>query len=67
MDGANTSRPEPARVYPARDATDRWIVEAPATSAAPDQPPTQFTGPHAQDLALRYAYEHYGSARFFPF
>jgi hypothetical protein len=55
---------EPARVYPAPDAPGRWIVEAPATAAAA---PMLFSGPNAQKLALRYAYEAFGRARFFPF
>jgi hypothetical protein len=29
--------------------------------------PVQFNGPNALTLALRYAYEEFGSARFFPF
>jgi hypothetical protein len=58
---------EPARVYPAPEVRDRWIVEAPVTTAARRQEPHFFTGPNAQNLALRYAYEEFGSARFFPF
>ena len=54
---------EPARVYPAPDTDGCWLVEAPATTAAP----RRFSGPNAQKLALRYAYEAFGSARFFPF
>lgn len=56
---------EPARVYPAPDADGCWLVEAPAAACAP--PPLRFSGPNAQKLALRYAYEAFGSARFFPF
>lgn len=58
---------EPARVYPAAGARGRWIVEAPVMTAAPRQAPHCFTGPNAQSRALRYAYEAFGSARFFPF
>jgi hypothetical protein len=54
-------------VYPAPDHTGRWIVEAPAASSEQEHASTQFSGPHAMDLALRYAYEQFGSARFFPF
>jgi hypothetical protein len=57
---------EPARVYPAPDSDGCWIVEAPVI-AAPAREPLLFTGPNAQKLALRYAYEEFGSARFFPF
>jgi len=41
------------------------MVEAPAAAAAPA--PLLFSGPNAQKLALRYAYEAFGAARFFPF
>lgn len=58
---------EPARVYPAAEVQDRWIVEAPVTTAAPREKPHFFTGPNAQSRALKYAYEAFGSARFFPF
>jgi hypothetical protein len=62
---------EPARVYPAPDTDGCWLVEAPATAAAPATAvapaPLLFSGPNAQKLALRYAYEAFGSARFFPF
>jgi len=34
---------------------------------APAPAPLLFSGPNAQKLALRYAYEAFGSARFFPF
>ena len=56
---------EPARVYPAPDADGCWMVEAPAEAAAPE--PILFSGPNAQRRALRYAYEAFGCARFFPF
>jgi hypothetical protein len=60
-------RSEPAKVYPSPDTEDQWIVEAPpaASHAEPEQ--VQFTGPNAMNQALRYAYEAFGSARFFPF
>jgi len=41
-------------------------VQAPAVTA-PAPAPLLFSGPNAQKLALRYAYEAFGSARFFPF
>ena len=56
---------EPARVYPAPDAADCWMVEAPAAASA--AAPMLFSGPNAQKLALCYAYEAFGCARFFPF
>jgi hypothetical protein len=52
-------------VYPAPDAADCWMVEAPAAPSAPA--PMLFCGPNAQNLALRYAYEAFGCARYFPF
>ncbi len=59
---------QPPRVYPAPDATDRWIVEPPPTDPTEADPESvTFTGPNALNLALRYAYEEFGSARFFPF
>jgi hypothetical protein len=63
-----TPRPsEPARVYPSPGRPDRWVVEAPAAANAAAREPVVFNGPNAQSLALRYAYEAFGSARFFPF
>jgi hypothetical protein len=56
---------EPARVYPAPDTDGCWLVDAPAAAAA--SAPLRFSGPNAQKQALRYAYEAFGSARFFPF
>jgi hypothetical protein len=56
---------EPARVYPSPEAAGCWMVEAPAAAAEPR--PMQFSGPNAQKQALQYAYEAFGSARFFPF
>jgi hypothetical protein len=66
---ADTIQPrvqEPARVYPAPDADGCWLVEAPTAAAAAPEP-LLFSGPNAQKMALRYAYEAFGSARFFPF
>jgi hypothetical protein len=61
------SRTEPAKVYPSPESQDRWIVEAPDQAPAPERKPVHFSGPNAVNLALRYAYEEFGSARFFPF
>jgi len=60
-------RTEPAKVYASPESQDRWIVEAPGQAPAPDREPVHFSGPNAVNLALRYAYEEFGSARFFPF
>ncbi len=60
---------EPAKVYPATGQADCWVVESPPPRSTSQQPlpTTQFTGTNARTLALRYAYETFGSARFFPF
>lgn len=54
-DGAS----EPASVYPAAQG---WVVAPPGTAED-----VRFDGPNARDHALRYAYEAFGGARFFPF
>lgn len=61
------TRSEPAKVYPFPGVEDRWIVEGPPAAPNPAREPVQFSGPNAVNLALRYAYEEFGSARFFPF
>jgi hypothetical protein len=54
-----------SKVYRDKE-TDCWIVEPPRNMAhAVDK--LVFTGPRAQQLALTYAYETYGNARFFPY
>ena len=60
METKPLSRLEPARVYPAPEADGRWIVEV-------TERQVQFRGPNALVLALRFAYEETGGARFFPF
>jgi hypothetical protein len=63
-----STRLEPAKVYPSPGLQDHWIVEAPRRlSCAVARKSVQFSGPNAVNMALRYAYEEYGSARFFPF
>ena len=58
---------EPARVYPSPDAPDHWVVEAPRSATKSPPESVSFNGPNAQKRALRYAYEAFGGARFFPF
>ncbi len=62
---ADGERSQPAQVYPVTNS-DRWVVERPQ-----DRPgiPVQvfFAGSRAQQRALTYAYETFGSVRFFPF
>ena len=45
--------------------THDWIVEPPRDRISAVEIKV-FTGPRAQQLALTYAYEEYGNARFFP-
>jgi hypothetical protein len=59
--------PEPPLVYPSPENAELWIVERPASAMAEAGGPVMFTGPNALNSALRFAYEEYGSARFFPF
>jgi hypothetical protein len=59
---------EPAKVYPAPDAEGRWIVEAPDLAHESDgQTAPLFSDHGTATMALRYAYERYGRARFFAF
>lgn len=57
---------DPPLVYPSPDSADLWIVERPLREQAEPSLMT-FSGPNALNMALRYAYEEFGSARFFPF
>jgi hypothetical protein len=57
---------DPPLVYPSPDAADLWIVEKPLGRQSQPSLMT-FKGPNALTMALRYAYEEFGSARFFPF
>jgi hypothetical protein len=71
LDHTSDDRPSaPSQVFRSKvyraTQTEDWIVEAPR-----DKVPTMgkkvFTGPQAQQLALTYAYETFGNARFFPY
>lgn len=55
-------RSMPARVYPASEGTDDWIVEPPAIDPLAAVEPRTFTGRAALLNALEYAHCHYGSA-----
>jgi len=61
----------PPRVYRADGETELWIVDPPAQTqphtACTQAEKVTFTGPRAQIQALRYAYETFGNARFFPY
>ena len=56
-------RSAPAHVYRADEV---WIVEPPRDMASTIDK-TIFTGSQAQKLALTYAFERFGNARFFPY
>ena len=55
-------RSMPARVYPASEGADDWIVEPPAVDASVVVEPKTFTGHAALLKALEYAHCNYGSA-----
>jgi hypothetical protein len=54
-----------SKVYRAEEGQD-WIVEPPRDRLS-GQEKRVFSGPCAQYLALAYAYETFGNARFFPY
>ena len=55
---------EPAKVYPASDRRDCWVVEAPHDALAPAHV-RLFSGIEAQRQAVQFAYEAFGGARLF--
>ena len=55
---------EPAKVYPAPDRQDCWLVEAPARSPVPELV-RSFSGSTAQRQAVQFAHEAFGGARVF--
>jgi hypothetical protein len=59
-------RSEPPQVYRVADTTDHWVVDPPRTWMS-SEGRMIFIGSRAQYLALVYAHEKFGSARFFPF
>jgi hypothetical protein len=64
---ANTSA-GPAKVYPDSDAPAGWVVEAPEWTAQPDGHTAPVLSSHGSAaLAMRYAFERSGGARFFAF
>lgn len=61
---AAARRTEPAKVYPAPDKQECWIVEGP--EHRPDaEHMRRFTGAQAQRQAVQFAYEAFGGARLF--
>ena len=55
-------RSMPARVYPASEGADDWVVEPPALDASAVLELKVFTGRAALLKALEYAHCNYGSA-----
>jgi hypothetical protein len=54
-----------SKVYRAKELHG-WVVEPPRDMMSVADKRV-FTGPRAQQLALTYAYETFGNARFFPY
>ncbi len=59
-------RSEPPLVYREPDTQDHWIVEPPHGATRAEDTKV-FTGSCAQLVALTYAHEKFGGARFFPY
>lgn len=55
---------EPAKVYPASERRDCWVVEAPR-GASVSEHVRLFSGTEAQRQAVQFAYEAFGGARLF--
>ena len=57
-------RSPPAKVYPACEGVDDWVVEGPCLDVAARSERRTFTGPNALAQALAYAHATYGSAQY---
>jgi hypothetical protein len=57
-------RTTPAKVYPASEDAEAWVVEPPVEDASAVVEPKTFTGPIALLQAMQYAHDTYGCARF---
>ena len=55
-------RSTPAKVYPASEGAQEWVVEAPVSDEPHSGECRTFTGPVALLMALEYAHCTYGSA-----
>ena len=55
-------RSMPAKVYPASDGVEEWVVEPPAADASTVDEPRMFTGRGALLRALEHAHRAHGSA-----
>lgn len=65
LDGREAEmRSEPPQVYCVADTQDQWVVDPPR-NAPSSEGRKVFTGSQAQYLALVYAHEKFGNARFF--
>jgi hypothetical protein len=59
-------RSEPPQVYCVAGARDQWVVDPPR-GAPSSEGRKVFTGSRASYLALVYAHEKFGNARFFQY
>ena len=57
-------RSPPAKVYPARENADEWVVEGPYPDVAEKSERKTFTGANALVQALAFAHAAYGSAQY---
>ena len=62
--GEDNRRSEPAKVYPAPNQPESWVVEAPDGVPAPEHV-RLFSGSAAQRQAVQFAHEAFGAARLF--
>jgi hypothetical protein len=57
-------RTMPAKVYPASEEAEAWVVEPPVEDGSAVVEPKTFTGRAALLQAVQYAHDTYGCARF---
>lgn len=57
-------RTMPAKVYPASENAEAWVVEPPVDDASTAVEPKTFIGHTALLQAVQYAHDTYGCARF---
>lgn len=55
------ARSTPAKIYPAFESAENWVVEPPAEDVLVAVEPKTFTGHAALLQALEYAHYYYGS------
>ena len=62
--GDSEGRTMPAKVYPASEDAEAWVVEPPVDDVSAMVEPKTFTGRAALLQAVQYAHDTYGCARF---